>query len=124
VRDELDAGTKLTHWMWFVFPQHAALGRSWTAKHFGLASREEALAYWHHPVLGPRLVECCRLVERHARRGAERVFGTVDAMKFRSCLTLFETVAPEERLFAQLLDSFYAGQRDGKTLRLLEADAG
>jgi uncharacterized protein (DUF1810 family) len=121
VRAELAAGAKRSHWMWFVFPQLAALGRSSTARHYGIASRAEALAYWRHPLLGPRLVECCKLLEPHTARGAERVMGSVDATKLRSSLTLFEAVArSEERVFSRLIDGFYAGRRDDATLRLID----
>jgi uncharacterized protein (DUF1810 family) len=119
VRAELAAGAKRTHWMWFVFPQLAALGRSPTAQFYGLRSRAEALAYWRHPMLGPRLAECAVLLEPHAARGAERVLGAVDALKLCSCLTLFEAVAPEQPLFGRLLDAYYAGRRDSATLALL-----
>jgi uncharacterized protein (DUF1810 family) len=116
---ELAAGAKRTHWMWFVFPQLAGLGRSETARYYGIASRDEALAYWRHPVLGPRLVQCCALLRAHAARGAERVLGGIDALKLRSCLTLFEQVAPEEPVFGELLEAFYGGERDRATLALI-----
>jgi uncharacterized protein (DUF1810 family) len=116
---ELAAGEKRSHWMWFVFPQLAGLGRSETARFYGVASRDEALAFWRHPVLGPRLVQCCDLLLPYAARGAERVLGPVDALKLRSCLTLFEQVAPEEPVFGELLEDFYGGERDAATLALL-----
>jgi len=118
---ELAAGAKRSHWMWFVFPQLAGLGRSATARIYGIASRDEALAYWRHPVLGPRLAQCSNLLLPHAARGASRVLGPVDAIKLRSCLTLFEQVAPDEPVFGELLDAFYAGERDAATLMLLDA---
>ena len=116
---ELAAGAKRGHWIWFVFPQLAGLGRSATARMYGIASRDEALAYWRHPVLGPRLRAACEQLRPHAARGAEQVLGAVDALKLRSCLTLFEQVAPEEPLFGALLDAFYGGDRDSLTLELL-----
>jgi uncharacterized protein (DUF1810 family) len=118
---ELDAGAKTSHWMWFVFPQLRALGRSATALHYGLASRAEAQAYWQHPLLGPRLVDCGARVARHAgRRSAQQVFGAIDAMKLRSCMTLFEAVAGAQApVFAQVLAAFYAGERDPLTLAQL-----
>lgn len=122
VRAELAAGEKRTHWMWFVFPQLAGPGRSQTARFFGLNSSDEATAYWRHPLLGPRLVECCSLLLPHADRSPERIFGTVDALKLRSCLTLFERVAPEEPLFADLIDELYAGERDPATRSLLSGE--
>jgi uncharacterized protein (DUF1810 family) len=117
---ELGAGSKRTHWMWFVFPQLAGLGRSETARFYGIASRDEAFAYWRHPVLGPRLRQCCALLRPHAARPVEAIFGPTDAIKWRSCLTLFERIAPEEPLFGELLEAFYGGERDAATLALLK----
>ena len=119
VLQELAAGAKRSHWMWFVFPQLAALGRSATARLYGISSREEALAYWRHPLLGPRLVRCCTALLPHGTRGAEAVLGAVDAMKLRSCLTLFAQVAPDEPVFTQLLEAFFGGAPDAATLQLL-----
>jgi uncharacterized protein (DUF1810 family) len=116
---ELAAGSKRTHWMWFVFPQLAALGRSAAARFYGITSRDEALAYWRHPVLGPRLVQCCAALLPHGARGAEAVLGSVDALKLLSCLTLFMQVAPDEPVFRQLLEAFYGGVSDAATLDLL-----
>jgi uncharacterized protein (DUF1810 family) len=120
VTAELAAGQKTSHWMWFVFPQLKGLGRSATALHFGLASLDEARAYWSHPLLGARLAECGRLLlALPAGRSAQQVLGAVDALKLCSCLTLFERAAPQEPLFGALLDRFYGGQRDAATLALL-----
>ena len=119
---ELGAGEKRSHWMWFVFPQLAALGRSATARLYGIGSRDEALAYWHHPLLGPRLRQCCTELLPHGARGAAAVLGTVDAMKLRSCLTLFAQVAPEEPLFTRLLEVYFDGAPDAATLRLLAGE--
>jgi uncharacterized protein (DUF1810 family) len=117
---ELEAGAKQSHWMWFVFPQIAGLGRSATARHYAIASRDEASAYFAHPLLGSRLVECTRAVLRHPQTLAERIFGAVDAMKLHSSMTLFDAVAgaPEPR-FAEALATFYGGERDERTLELL-----
>jgi uncharacterized protein (DUF1810 family) len=120
VLGELAAGAKRSHWMWFVFPQLAGLGRSSTARFYGIGSRDEALAYWRHPLLGPRLLQCCSVLLPHAARGAERVLGAVDALKLRSSLTLFERVAPQQAIFDRLLADFYAGERDPATLALLD----
>ena len=119
VTAELAAGAKTSHWMWFVFPQLKALGRSATALHYGLVSRAEALAYWHHPLLGPRLAECSTLLLNTQGLSALQIFGSIDAMKLCSCMTLFEAVAPEAPVFAQVIDRFHAGQRDPLTLALL-----
>lgn len=117
---ELKAGKKVSHWIWFVFPQHKALGRSPTATHYGVANIEEAWQYLRHPVLGPRLKECVQLVLLHPQRTPYAIFGSPDDMKFRSCLTLFMNAAPEEPIFAKALDTFYGGKPDEKTLRFLD----
>jgi uncharacterized protein (DUF1810 family) len=119
VEAELAAGDKTTHWMWFVFPQLKALGRSSTALHYGLASREEAAAYWAHAVLGPRLKHCVETVLGVQGRTAHQIFHSPDDLKFCSCLTLFEAVAPREPVFAQALERYYGGIRDERTLALL-----
>jgi uncharacterized protein (DUF1810 family) len=113
---ELRAGRKRTHWMWFVFPQIAGLGVSPTARFYALAGREEASAYLAHPVLGPRLVECCEALLLHAGRSARDILGSPDDLKLRSCATLFEAVAPGPGVFARILETFHAGQRDAATL--------
>ena len=117
---ELADGAKRTHWMWFVFPQLAGLGRSNMAKFFGLASLDEAREYLQHPILGPRLGKSVEAILPWAgRRTAEQIFGAVDAMKLRSSLTLFDRVAPGA-LFAEGLMNFFAGERDERTLALLD----
>lgn len=116
---ELCAGRKRSHWIWFVLPQLRELGRSAMARTYGLASAGEAADYCRHPVLGPRLLECVAAILRHADRSADEILGEVDALKFRSCLTLFAQVAPEERVFSQALAAFYQGRPDAETLRLL-----
>lgn len=121
---ELRAGSKTTHWIWYVLPQLRGLGHSHMAQVYGLTNREEAAAYARHPVLGPRLVECVKAILAHADRSAVEILGEIDAMKFRSCLTLFMEVAPDEPCFRNALDLFYQGQPDTTTLRLLGADAG
>ena len=119
VKAELAAGAKASHWMWFVFPQLTGLGRSATARHYGLASIAEALAYWRHPVLGARLKECCDLVLSVDGLTVRQIFGATDELKFCSCLTLFERAAPTESVFGQLLDRYYRGERDAATLQML-----
>ena len=116
---ELGAGSKTSHWMWFVFPQLKSLGRSSTARFYGIEDRAEAAAYWRHPLLGPRLVECTRLVLATSGRSAHAVFGSPDDLKLCSCMTLFDAVAPEEPAFRSVLDRFYAGVADAATLDLL-----
>lgn len=118
---ELSAGRKRTHWIWYVLPQLRDLGRSAMAREFGLAGRQEAADYMAHPVLGPRLVECVKAILRHPDRSAVEILGEVDAVKFRSCLTLFIEVAPLEPVFASALKTFYGGSPDEETLRLLRS---
>jgi uncharacterized protein (DUF1810 family) len=115
---ELGAGRKRSHWMWFVFPQLRGLGMSSMAQHYGIASLEEARAYLAHPLLGPRLRECCALALRVEGRSAHEILGSPDDLKFRSCLTLFELAAPGEPLFRQALDQYYGGEPDPRTLAL------
>ena len=117
---ELQAGEKRSHWMWFVFPQLAELGRSSTAQYYGIESRAEALAYWQHPVLGPRLAQCAALVLGVHGRTAFQIFHTPDDLKFRSCMTLFHAAVPQEPVFGQALDRYYGGQGDPLTLSLLQ----
>jgi uncharacterized protein (DUF1810 family) len=116
---ELAAGRKRTHWMWFIFPQLKGLGRSATARFFGIESRDEALAYWHHPVLGRRLKQCAQLVLIAGAATAHDIFGSPDDLKLRSCMTLFADVAGDEPVFAQILGRFFQGEADENTLALL-----
>ena len=119
---ELKAGAKRSHWMWFVFPQLRQLGRSSTAQHFGIASIDEARAYWQHPLLGPRLTASIEAVLPWAGlRTPEKIFGTVDALKFRSSLTLFDAAQPLGS-FDRALAAFYGGIRDERTLALLNGE--
>ncbi len=116
---ELQAGRKTSHWMWFVFPQLAGLGRSHTAQEFAISSLAEARAYLRHDVLGPRLLECARLVAGRPGRTAEQIFGGIDAMKLRSSMTLFHRADPGQPVFAQVLEQYYGGEPDPLTERLL-----
>jgi len=116
---ELRAGRKHSHWMWFVFPQIAGLGRSETARFYAIADLAEARAYLAHPLLGPRLVEAVDAVLAHIGRTPEAMFGGIDAVKLRSSMTLFEAAAGSEGRFAALLDKFYGGLRDPETLQRL-----
>jgi uncharacterized protein (DUF1810 family) len=120
VVEELRAGRKRSHWIWFVFPQLRDLGRSPTAVHYGIGSRDEAIAYLDHPILGPRLRECARLVAA-ADGEIEQVMGHVDALKLRSSMTLFANVTDDDRDFVDVLERFYDGQPDPLTLELLGA---
>lgn len=117
---ELRAGAKRGHWMWFVFPQLAGLGRSETARFYGLDGLAEARAYLADPVLRARLVEACAAVVG-APGTAEAILGPVDALKLRSSATLFEAAAEDPAPFAAVLDRFHGGERDPETLRRLSA---
>lgn len=114
---ELRDGRKATHWIWYVFPQLATLGRSAMARHFGLSGIEEAGAYLAHPVLGPRLVTCAELLLQHPERTPEEILGPVDALKVRSCMTLFEAATDAPGVFGEVLDRLYSGSRCPETLR-------
>ena len=116
--DELRSGHKYSHWMWFIFPQLGALGRSARAQFFGLADVAQAAAYWQHPVLGPRLLDATRAMLLHPDRSAVDILGQVDALKFRSCMTLFALAVPQEPSFIQALQVFYDGKADPATLTL------
>jgi len=101
---ELEAGRKQSHWMWFIFPQHRDLGRSGTAKFYGLSGIEEARAYAAHPVLGERLQKCCRAILPHLREEtAEAILGSIDALKIRSSMEIFNEAVPDEPLFGEVL---------------------
>lgn len=120
---ELRRGRKRTHWMWFVFPQLAGLGRSPMAERYAIGSLAEARAYLAHPVLGPRLLECTRAVldsgTGSAAASAEAIFGGIDAMKLRSSMTLFLRADPSHPQFEAVLDVFFDGAPDAATDRLL-----
>jgi len=116
---ELRRGRKQSHWIWFVFPQLAGLGVSAMAQRYAIGSLDEARAYLDHPLLGPRLREATEALLAHRGKRAEEMLGTVDAMKFRSSMTLFEAASPGENVFGAALDAFYGGERDAATLRLL-----
>ena len=119
VTEELRSGRKRTHWMWYVFPQLEGLGRSQMARRYAISSREEAEAYLAHSILGPRLRECTELVNAMEGRSANDVFGSPDDLKFRSSMTLFETVADDPTPFRTALERYYDGEPDPKTLELL-----
>lgn len=119
VISELRAGRKRTHWIWFIFPQLRGLGRSPTAQHYGIASREEAVAYLGHEVLGPRLRECTRLVLAIEGRSAHEVFGSPDDLKLRSSMTLFARCTDDNADFLGVLEKFYGGEPDPATVQRL-----
>ena len=116
---ELTAGRKRGHWMWFVFPQIAGLGRSATAQRYAVADLAEARAYLAHPVLGPRLVECAQALLGVADRTAEQILGYPDDLKLRSSMTLFARAAGDPTVFRAVLDRYYGGEDDPATLQRL-----
>lgn len=116
---ELAEGRKRTHWIWFVFPQIEGLGKSAIAQRYAIGSLEAARAYLAHPVLGLRLKEAVLAALTSPTEDAHALFGSLDDLKFRSCLTLFAEADPREAVFARALDAFYDGQRDPKTLERL-----
>ena len=116
---EIRSGRKQSHWMWYIFPQLDGLGSSPTSRRYAIKGVAEAEAYLRHPVLGPRLVACAEAALRVEGRSASEIFGSPDDMKLRSCATLFAHVSAAGSVFDQLLDKYYQGERDGKTLRLL-----
>jgi uncharacterized protein (DUF1810 family) len=120
---ELGAGRKSGHWIWFVFPQIAGLGRSETSAYYAISSLEEARAYLAHPVLGTRIRECAGLLLAAPATSVESIFGSLDAMKVRSSMTLFLRAAPGEPVFREVLERHYGGVADAATDRLI-AQAG
>ena len=112
---ELRGGRKTSHWMWFIFPQIAGLGYSPASRTYAIASLDEARAYLAHPVLGARLIECATILTRVPGRSAEQILGEVDALKLRSCITLFTHAAPDEPVFRQVLNRYFDGVPDPAT---------
>ena len=116
---ELRTGRKSGHWMWFIFPQLSGLGRSPMSRTYGISSLAEARAYLEHPVLGPRLLQCTRILTELNGRTAQQIFGATDTMKLRSSMTLFSRAASDEPLFPQVLNDYFDGVTDEATERLL-----
>jgi uncharacterized protein (DUF1810 family) len=116
---EIRGGRKETHWMWYIFPQLEGLGFSGMARHYAIRTVGEAEAYLRHPVLGPRLVGCVEALLGVQGRTASDIFGSPDDVKLRSCATLFDFVSPTGSVFEQLLDRYFHGERDRRTLQLL-----
>ena len=118
---ELRAGRKRTHWMWFIFPQLSGLGRSAMAQRYAISGRDEALAYSQHPLLGPRLQACTEAMLAHAGNSALQILGRPDDLKVHSCMTLFACVALDPALFDKALEVFFRGQPDPASLEQLKA---
>lgn len=116
---ELRAGYKQSHWMWFIFPQIAGLGRSAMAQRYAIYDLDEAVAYLQHPLLGRRLEECAQALLQHSGCTARQILGSPDDLKLHSSMTLFAAADPENALFQQVLDAFYNGEADPETLKRL-----
>ena len=116
---ELQRGKKESHWIWYVFPQVAGLGSSTMAQKYAIQSRDEAIAYLAHPILGPRLQECCEALLKHQGQSINKIMGFPDDLKLRSSLTLFAALSPQPSVFHKLLVEFYGGEEDAKTLQFL-----
>ncbi len=123
VRSELRQGRKRSHWMWFVFPQIEGLGSSSTAQFYALASRAQAEAYLAHPVLGPRLLECTRLLTQVEGRAIEDILGYPDNLKLRSSLTLFAHATADNSVFLEALNQYFGGEFDSRTLERLQGES-
>jgi uncharacterized protein (DUF1810 family) len=122
VLEELRRGQKTNHWMWFIFPQIKGLGASATAQAYAISSLEEARAYWEHPILGPRLRECTRLVLGLEGRSVEQIFHHPDNLKFRSCMTLFDRCVTDNTMFRDTLQKYFGGEPDRLTLSILDKE--
>ncbi|OIB56179.1 DUF1810 domain-containing protein [Natrialba sp. SSL1] len=120
VKEELRSGRKRTHWMWYIFPQIEGLGSSQMAQRYAISSQDEAEAYLAYPILGSRLCECTTIVNAVEGRSVNEIFGSPDDLKFRSSMTLFETVADDPTPFRTALEQYYENNRDSKTLELLK----
>jgi len=119
VVSELRSGSKRSHWMWFIFPQIEGLGESPTSRYYAIKDAEEARQYLRHPVLGPRLLECAGILLALEGRSASQIFGFPDDMKLKSCMTLFDSVGDSDPVFLRVLDKYFDGKRDQRTLDLL-----
>ncbi len=117
---EIKRGRKQSHWMWFIFPQIEGLGSSATARFYSIKSRQEAKAYLDHPVLGQRLIECSEVLLRLKGKSASEIFGYPDDMKLRSSMTLFATVSPADSVCHRVVDQYFGGNMDQKTLDILK----
>ncbi|WP_444915203.1 DUF1810 domain-containing protein [Microbulbifer sp. TRSA007] len=117
---ELHSGHKCSHWIWYIFPQVSGLGHSATSEHFGIKNLDEARAYLEHPVLGPRLKECCKELLQQNNLSAHQIFGSPDDLKLKSSMTLFSIADPNDKLFDEVLEKYYEGQKDPRTFEILK----
>ena len=119
---EMQAGQKCTHWMWYVFPQLKGLGKSPIAKHYGIQNIQEAIDYINHPVLGKRLIEISQVLLDIPSNNPTEVMGSPDDLKLRSCMTLFHIAAPDEDVFKKVLDKYFNGEFDKKTIEIINEE--
>ena len=117
---EIRSGRKTSHWMWFIFPQFTGLGISDTSRFYAIKSIDEAREYLRHPILGPRLIESAEAVLSNLGRSARDIFGSPDDMKLKSCMTVFAYISSGDSVFEKVLDQYFGGERDSKTVKLLE----
>jgi uncharacterized protein (DUF1810 family) len=119
--EELQRGRKESHWIWYIFPQVAGLGHSPMAQEYAIQSREEAVAYLNHPILGARLKQCCEALLKHQGKKVEDIMGFPDDLKLRSSMTLFSMISTEDSVFHKVLKTFYSGEMDERTVKFLDA---
>jgi uncharacterized protein (DUF1810 family) len=119
---EIDSGQKRTHWMWYIFPQIDGLALSPTSRYYAIKGRDEAQAYLNHPVLGPRLLAVAEAAMRIEGKSANQIFGSPDDLKLKSCATLFADVSSEGSVFHRILDRYFHGERDERTIEILGRD--
>lgn len=118
---ELELGRKESHWIWYIFPQVAGLGHSAMSQEYAIGFREEAIAYLEHPILGVRLQKCCEALLKHQGKGVQEIMGFPDNLKLHSSMTLFAKISAQGSVFQKVLDVFYAGQMDERTVAFLDA---
>ncbi len=128
VESELKNANKTSHWMWFIFPQLKGLGLSSKSQFYGIADRDEAIAYLNHPILGKHLLECCQILLSYHDKSTEQIFGGIDSVKLKSSMTLFDKVYgvandhTANNVFEFVLNQYFNGEKDLKTLELLESE--
>ncbi len=120
---ELQRGRKESHWIWYIFPQVAGLGHSSTSQEYAIRSKNEAVAYLEHAILGTRLQRCCEALLKHHGKKVQDIMGFPDDLKLRSSMTLFAMLSPQDSVFHKVLNAFYSGQMDERTVAFLEASA-
>ena len=118
---EIESGKKLSHWIWYIFPQLKGLGRSYNSEYYGIANVKEARSYLSHPILGARLVEITEVLLKLNENDPQKIMGIIDAMKLKSCMTLFAYISENGSKFARVLEKYFGGSRDERTLSIIES---